>query len=146
MTPVSPLLLLIGAVGGVVMLYVPFACAMTLLSPWFDVAKLFPAQPVNGPEARGITRIRFAAGSRWWTPVSYVIDADHLHLRRLEPLGLVHGAISLPWAAIERITANPAAAGSMMSVSVRGKEIELPTKLVQREIEVRRAMGEGEVV
>lgn len=141
---VSPILLLIGAVGAVVMIYVPFACLMTLISPWFDVARLFPARPVVEPEARGIARIRFAAGSRWWTPISYTIDADHLHLRRLEPLGLVHGAISLPWAAIESITANPAA-GSMVNVGVRGRQIELPARLVEREIEVRRTMGEREI-
>lgn len=133
-----PVLIVVGVLG-LLMVYIPFACVGTICSRWLDVAKAFPRRRLGEVERRGVARVRFSAGGRLWSPVAYVIDEDHLHLRRISPLSVAHDPISIPWAAFERITDNPAS-GALVAATVAGHELEMPRTLVEREIEVRRVM------
>jgi hypothetical protein len=135
--------LILAAVMGLLFVALPLSVVQVLMSGWFDLARLYPGQPIQTDRVsdRGTTTLRLSR-HRWYRVAArYITDDDHLHLRLVSPVALLHEPISVPWAAIERATGSPGSGLVQLSIVGHPIHVAVPPRLIEREIAIRRLIA-----
>ena len=131
--------LLLVALVGMVLLWMPIMLIATLFSGWWELANRYPRRRPSMGARRGLGTVAFSPVFQYKRCVNFVIDDDHLHLSLPPILGIFHAPMSIPWPVIEFPTGAKRIAG-MTLIKVENRRILVSRAMAERELQVRRAL------
>ena len=127
-------------VGWMVGLVAVVSAVLAKLGGWRRYAAMYPPVEPADDAKRMIGSLSMGGAARYNNAIIFRIDDDHLHMKMM-PILPFHPRMSIPTVAIESI--EPHYWKGWSKVTIPGKTMVMPTRIVQREIDARELLEQA---